>query len=357
MRPDVVVIGGGPAGCSTAIRLARTGMRVRLYEKSRFPRPKLCGGCLSAEAIPELADLGLLELVKSAGAWPIHRVLLSSSNGVRANCDLSYPAFSISRDRLDTILLHHARACGVEVFEGEDGLPHADSARWTVMAKGRSAPTSQLFRDQPFYGIQAVYEGAPGITDQIELDMVPGGYFGLARQEEGFVNVCGLVDQSTMRRAGSDLDSAMRAFAEANPLLGERLRNARRISAWLAVGPVMRGQRRLAEGNTFYVGDAACVVDPFVGEGMAMGLATGRILRNAFQEAPEAPAKVYERLWHKQFDSSRRLQTTICWAIEKPWWQELLAHSCRTFPALMRWLTDNTRPYANIQSDPNLNAV
>jgi len=123
------------------------------------------------------------------------------------------------------------------------------------------------------------------------------------------------------------------------------------------VGPVCMGIKILTHDRTFFVGDAACVVDPFAGEGMAMGLTTGRVLRDAFEQAPENPAHAYRRLWHAQFDRSRRLQTAICWAIMQPWWQEFLAHSCKAFPALMKWLTDNTRPYENVKSDSNLSPV
>jgi len=222
----------------------------------------------------------------------------------------------------------------------EDGMRHRDDGDWTILATGR---TKTLPGKPLFYGMQAFFDGVSGMTDQIELDMIPGGYFGLALQEDGLTNVCGLVNQKTLREAGPDLDQAMRQFAMRNPLLGQRLKSASRRTAWQATGPVTMGLRELAQGQTFYVGDAACVVEPFAGEGMAMSLTTGRLLRNAFEQAPNNPGRLYEQLWHQQFDRARRLQKAICWAIEQSWWQELLAQSCQTFPMLMRWLTDNTR--------------
>ena len=67
-------------------------------------------------------------------------------------------------------------------------------------------------------------------------------------------------------------------FAEENPTLKRHLQEASRTSDWTAVGPVKLGIRRLAEENQFYVGDAACVIDPFAGEGMAMALYGSRLL-------------------------------------------------------------------------------
>src|SRR2546423_1031162 len=102
---DVIVIGGGPAGAASAIRLSQSGLRVRLYEKARFPRAKLCGGFLSSESIPEFGSLGILGDLQGAGAATIHRVQVSAPGGARAETRLSQPALSLSRDRLDAILL------------------------------------------------------------------------------------------------------------------------------------------------------------------------------------------------------------------------------------------------------------
>src|SRR5258706_8496568 len=233
MRVDVVVIGGGPAGCAAAIRLAQAGLHVRLYEKSRFPREKLCGGYLSVEALPELADLGLLRKVQEAGATSIHRVLVSAPSGAQAISPLTLPALSISRSWFDALLLERARQEGVEVTEGEDGFKYLKKATWTVIAAGRKG-------DSGYYGLQALFDDVSGIHDQIELDMIPGGYFGLVRQGSS-VNVCGLVDQTTLRLAGPDLDLAMRSWAQTNPTLNERMKGAKRVSSWQAVGPIRIG--------------------------------------------------------------------------------------------------------------------
>src|SRR5713226_2277551 len=54
---DLIVIGGGPAGTSAAITAARSGARVLLLERGRFPRHKVCGEFVSAESLDLLAEL------------------------------------------------------------------------------------------------------------------------------------------------------------------------------------------------------------------------------------------------------------------------------------------------------------
>ena len=122
MKAEVVVVGGGPAGASAAIRLARRGIDVWVLDRARFPRAKPCGEFLSPGATPILEELGVREAVEAAGALRLERVRIDAHGAV---VELEFPSgegappwgYSLSRHALDAILLDAARAAGARVLE------------------------------------------------------------------------------------------------------------------------------------------------------------------------------------------------------------------------------------------------
>jgi flavin-dependent dehydrogenase len=350
MTPDVVVIGGGPAGSAAAIRLAAIGMRVTLYEKARFPRPKLCGGFISPDALPELQELGVWDAVRQAGGCVVHRAVVQSGQGTSAEVRLPAPAYSLSREKLDALLLDRARASGVAVFEGVDGFAAREPSGWTVVASGRgptfdpkdSTLAARALLINPYFGIQAFFDDAIGIGDQVELDILSDHYVGLVRQDRDRVNVCALVSQKFLREHGPSLDNALRDLMKVHPPLRSHLRAARRVAAWQSAGPVLIGRRRLIRGRTFYVGDAACVVDPFAGEGIAMALHGARILSEAFREGGPV-AETYARQWEKTLGSLLRMQRLARVTLEAAPFQNAVLRGFKALPSTLGWLAAKTR--------------
>src|SRR5580704_460027 len=114
MLYDLVVVGGGPAGTSAAITCARTGARVLLLERGRFPRHKVCGEFVSAESLSLLSDLLTTQhatLFSESVRVPRARIFL---DGRMLHAPVDPPAASISRLDLDAALWHSAGECGVE---------------------------------------------------------------------------------------------------------------------------------------------------------------------------------------------------------------------------------------------------
>jgi menaquinone-9 beta-reductase len=113
--PDVVVIGGGPAGAAAAIRLAEAGREVLVFERTEAAHHKVCGEFLSVEALGALARLGLDPA--ALGAAPIDRVRVTA--GVRTvAAPLPFPAAGLSRRTLDAALLARAAEAGAKVRRG-----------------------------------------------------------------------------------------------------------------------------------------------------------------------------------------------------------------------------------------------
>jgi flavin-dependent dehydrogenase len=300
--------------------------------------------------LEDLEDLNVLDALRRSGAPALHRTVIASARGQVIEAPLPTEALSITRAELDQLLLDEARLAGVDVQEGVAGDPTKPSAEFTVVATGRLSQLRECRQPTPWYaspstpyfGIQAVFDQVRGVTDQVELDFLDSGYVGLARQAQG-VNICALTTQDAVRRWGPDLDRVLAHFARENPVLAEHLRDARRLSPWMSVGPVQLGIRQLAEERTFYVGDAACVVDPFAGEGMSIALYSSRLLVRALDQRQQPAAESYGQMWRDAFMPSLRWNAFMRMLYSVSWFREPSMRVLGWYPDAMNHLTDLTR--------------
>lgn len=207
---SVVVIGGGPAGSAAAIRLARAGIAVRLYEKQRDAHHKVCGEFVSGEALLELRELGLD--VHALGALPLRTVGLAAASRERpAISALPFPAVSLSRHVLDEALLCEAARAGADVVRGKTvrmEAPEAASARALFVATGKHdlpghpRPAGQ----QPdLIGFKMYYRAPEPAAARVDLIPFAGGYAGLQPVQDA-LNLCLLVHRDTFA-AHRDFDA------------------------------------------------------------------------------------------------------------------------------------------------------
>ena len=124
LTADVIVIGGGPGGSTTATMLARQGWQVLLLERERFPRDHI-GESLLPASIPVLEELGVLPAVQAAGflqKWGATMVWGTDKtpwSWYFRETNQRYPhAYQVWRHHFDQLLLDNSRAHGVEAREG-----------------------------------------------------------------------------------------------------------------------------------------------------------------------------------------------------------------------------------------------
>src|ERR1043165_1861438 len=116
---DVIVVGAGPGGSSTAFFLARHGLDVLLLEKTEFPREKVCGDGLTPRAVKQLIKMGVE--TKPDDGWLINKGLRVIGGGVRLELDwpelASYPNYGLTRTRLDfdEVLANRAAEVGARL--------------------------------------------------------------------------------------------------------------------------------------------------------------------------------------------------------------------------------------------------
>lgn len=258
------VIGAGLAGSAAAITARGAGADVVLFEKSRFPRHKVCGEFLSPEIMPLLEALGVGGRFMEASPARIRRMCIRFGSREKSAV-LPEAAYGLSRWVLDEMLFDRA----VEVGSRVEAVAGVAGTR-TIVAHGRRTSGPKGAR---LFGFKAHFRGPA--QDAIELHFFGSGYVGISGIEGGLTNVCGLATEASLARIGFAYDELLGSV----PSIAERVRPLERAMDWLTTGPLVYANRfdDPAEAGVYYAGDALSFVDPFTGSGMYCAVLSGTI--------------------------------------------------------------------------------
>ena len=350
MKRDVIIVGAGPAGAACAILLAREGFDVLLLDRAAFPRDKPCGEFITAGCIPILKDLGVWDPLVRAGIRPLSRAVLHAPNGNAAEYvppDGEPAGWSLRRTRFDSTLVDHARRAGAEVCQeatvcdvvrddstvsgvrirvhGVDRLERsclvigADGSHSLIARKlGLVRPIRRLQR----LAIVSHWRGVPG--NAIEMRSCPDSACGLGPLEEGSANVTLVVRQSdASRMPGRTGDFLSERIGERFPDLTERLSGVSDLESVQTVGCFGHTTSPAGDG-VMLVGDAACFIDPFTGEGIYFALRGAELASTVAVKALRAGDVSSRRL--SEYDVLRgelraryRLSDIVQAVVRTPW--------------------------------------
>lgn len=295
MSDAPVILGGGPAGASAAIRLARAGLSPLVIERDAGPRHKVCGEFLSIEAQAVLAHLGLD--LDALGASRMTRVRLVHGRRV-AESALPFMARGLTRRTMDEALLAAAASAGARIERGVAVRSVGD--RRLTLDGGREIAAPRLLlasgkhdvrgaRRDPagtmadLVGFKAYWRLPPAETaaldGHIEIVLFDGGYAGLQLVEDGIANLCLLATQARLAAAGGWEGLRDGLVAEC-PHLARRLGDGEELlDRALAISNVPYGylHRPRAEDPDWIwrAGDQLAVIPSFSGDGMSIAMATG----------------------------------------------------------------------------------
>lgn len=365
-RVEVAVIGGGPAGAAAAIRLAAAGREVLVFERERGPHHVVCGEFLSAEAVADLRALGVD--IAALGATRIDRVRLTA-NGRSAAARLPFVAAGLSRKALDAALLDKAAASGATIRRGARvRRVEAAGGGWTIgLACGGEITAGAVLLATGKYDLPGVARATPwrGRSDMlalkmhlrlpesgmcrlrgvIELHLLPGGYAGLQLVEEGWANLCMVLDGKTCPAAGADFGRLLREIGDRNACLAEALAGA--VPAWprpLAIARVPYGHRFALPSPGapgWRLGDQAAVTPSFTGDGLAIALRSGVLAADHMLEGRSGEA--FAAAMRAETGRQMRWAMLLQGMLDRPRSHALAIAAAQAFPPLIAWGSLRTR--------------
>jgi menaquinone-9 beta-reductase len=291
---NVVVIGGGLGGLITAIQIVRNGIPCTVIEKKSYPLHKVCGEYISNEAAPFLKRLGIYP--EEFFPPQINRFQLSSVTGKQAIIQLDLGGFGISRYNFDLFLYKKALEAGVKIhLNTEVNNVTFDKEKFVITTPGSSLATdvvvgafgkrskldvtlnrSFIKKRSPFVGVK-YHIKTDHPADLIALHNFDLGYCGMSNVELGVTNLCYLTHRDNVKKYGGISEMEKEVIFK-NPLLKSIFSNAEFLfDKPEVINEISFETKNPVENNILMVGDAAGMITPLCGNGMAMAMHASKL--------------------------------------------------------------------------------
>lgn len=364
---DVVIIGGGLAGLISSILLAREGWRVTLIEKKSYPFHRVCGEYISNEVIPFLQLHKLYpEALKPAR---ISRFLLSDTGGNAYSLPLDLGGFGISRYNYDHWLSQQAVRSGVHLMtettvqsityiqnqfrlktsQGELNATYAIGAFGKRANLDRELKRTFFHKKSPYLGVKYHVKNDNLDPDYISLHNFRGGYCGVSQVDGGRYNICYLSERKNLRTT-----SSIEKMEEKVLFQNTRIQSLFESSDFLFDAPLVINEISFAPkepvvNHMLMTGDAAGMITPLCGNGMAMAIHGAKILsehliqHNKIGSSRQELELSYTKEWKRTFQgrhwAGRQIQSALFGTHKS---SKIALNIAKKLPRVAQWLMKQT---------------
>lgn len=316
---DVLVIGGGPAGSTAASFLTKKGWRVTLLEKTRHPRFHI-GESLLPSNMPLFDRLGVRQEVEEIGML---------KPGAEFNCEGYKPAvyyfrnamntsnpiaYQVRRSEFDHVLLQNSARLGTDVREGvrvtsvelrpgqttrvlsenEDGETTQWETRYLIDASGRDTFLSnrlKMKQRNPEHNSSAIFGHFSGVERRpgedggnISVYWFEHGWYWMIPLKDGAVSVGAVCWPYYLKSRNKPVDDFLWDTLRLNPLLAERMKDAKLMAPALATGNFSYQADQMFGDGWMLVGDAYAFIDPVFSSGVFLGMQGAEFATDAVDE-------------------------------------------------------------------------
>jgi flavin-dependent dehydrogenase len=367
---DVAIIGGGLAGLSLAILLAKKGHAVVVFEKEQYPFHKVCGEYISYESWDFIESLGLD--LSTLNVSQISMLEVSSPSGKLLQHTLPLGGFGVSRYKLDHALANIARQEGVTLMENTKVTDvDFNGNEFNIAANGnifsatiacgsygkrsnldvkwkRSFTQASKNRLNNYVGVKYhVRSNVP--VNTIALHNFSNGYCGFVKIEDEMYNLCYLTTASNLQRSGNNIRQMEATLLAKNPQLKKLWSNIEFIHETpVTISQISFDKKKQVEDHVLMTGDSAGMITPLCGNGMSMALHAAKLAgkqADLFLQGSITREKMeqeYTLEWRHQFAKRIRAGRNLQRLLVSSDLSNALIMLGKTFPKLTAYLVRQT---------------